>query len=247
MGLFVCRRPVPAAGQIGAKTTMRTLSHRRQRLLGGCLLGLTLLAGACGRQPDPAPVSTQPPAATQGVQAPAADTPAALPAGSAGDWTVEIVQGDLVSEAGMTDVTLARAPFTIRVRMDTPQAVKINALDTDANFIAIQPGYTFTADCVVALCTGMDVAEDRLNPQQMLFVDPLSTHYLYYQSPEDHRWSRAEVTADGAVFERDVALLNDQPVEQYPSPALFLLMFVNDSNPEVVDEGELRKITLLFQ
>jgi hypothetical protein len=93
----------------------------------------------------------------------------------------------------------------------------------------------------------MDVAEDRLNPERDLFVDPQLTHYLYYQGPQDHRWSRADVTAQGAVLERDVVSLNGKPVEQYKDPALYLLFFVNYTNPGKIDPGELKKITLAFK
>jgi hypothetical protein len=165
---------------------------------------------------------------------------------SANGWAVEIVQNGQVSSTETGQVLLARAPFTLRVRLPQALPVKLNANADDANFQALQPGFVFTDDCLQALCTGMDVAEDRLNPTQALFVDTLSTHYLYYQGPDDHRWSRATVGASGAVFERDVALLNDQPVDQYAAPALYLLLFVDLSNPGVIDEGELKKIALIF-
>jgi hypothetical protein len=63
----------------------------------------------------------------------------------------------------------------------------------------------------------MDVAEERLNPEQDLFVDPQLTHYLYYLAPDDHRWSRADVSAQGAVLERDVARLNGAPIGSMPN------------------------------
>jgi len=93
----------------------------------------------------------------------------------------------------------------------------------------------------------MDVAEERLNPGQMLFVDLELTHYLYYAGPDDHRWSRADVGPDGAVFERDVAYLNDVPVNLAADPALYLLFFVNEQNPDFIDPGELKKLALIFQ
>jgi hypothetical protein len=133
------------------------------------------------------------------------------------------------------------------VRLPQPLPVKLNALNSDANFKALQPGATLADDCTTALCTGMDVAEDRLNPEKDLFVDPQLTHYLYYQGPQDHRWSRADVTATGANLERDVVTLNTKPIAQYADPNLYLLFFVNYTNPNQIDPGELKKITLAFQ
>jgi hypothetical protein len=160
---------------------------------------------------------------------------------------VEIVQNGQVSSTETGQVQVARAPFTLRVTLPQPLPVKLNANADDANFIALQPGFVFTEDCLQALCTGMDVAEERLNPTQVLFVDPQSTHYLHYQGPDDHRWSRATVDAAGAVFERDVALLNDTPVEQFGASELYLLLFVDSANPGTIDPDELKKITLLLQ
>ncbi len=213
------------------------------------LAGLVLLAACGGPAPSPViPAST----AAAATDAPAGPTPTigAVPTtASAADfqWSVEIVQNNQTLPAPNDQVQLSRAAFTIRVRMPQPLPVKLNALNSDANFKALQPGFDLTANCTLALCTGMDVAEDRLNPQRDLFVDPQLTHYLYYQGPQDHRWSRANVTNQGAVLERDVATLNEKPVEQYADPALYLLFFVNYINPDKIDPGELKKITLVFK
>jgi hypothetical protein len=161
-------------------------------------------------------------------------------------WQVEIVQAEQVHPDDIGDVLLARAPFAIRVRLPQPMAVKLNASTSDENFVLLQPGFTFTDDCALALCTGMDVAEEPLNPDRWLAVDSLSTHYLYYLGPNDHRWSRVAVDANGAVFERDITLLNDEPVEQFTAPALYLLLMVNVGDPATIEPGELKKITLIF-
>lgn len=216
-----------------------------------CLALALLLLAACARGTPaaaPAATSTARIPATSAAEPAASPLPTAIPASppAANGWTVEIVQNGQAASTDTGQVLLARAPFTLRVSLPQPLPVKLNANADDANFLSLQPGFVFTEDCLQALCTGMDVAEERLNPAQALFVDPMSTHYLYYQGPEDHRWSRATVDANGAVFERDVALLNDQPIAQYAAPALYLLFFVDFSNPGVIDEGELKKIALIF-
>ena len=215
------------------------------------LLLSVLLAACGGNGPAPTAAPPQPTGAaiaTQASPATQAAPPTAAPADTAAPlaWEVEIVQSGAVLPNTADTVTAARAPFTIRVRLPSPLPVKLNAAATDANFLALQPGFVFTADCLLALCTGMDAAEDRLNPDQSLFVDPELTHYLYYLAPEDHRWSRAEVTADGATFERDVAYLNSISVAESTDPALYLLFFVNAANEQQIDPGELKKITLAF-
>ncbi len=224
-------------------STSPAFTERRARasppLLSVALLA-AVLGAACGRR-------AAEPASAQVAPATPTTAPAATAAAVDQQWQVEVVQNGQVLPEDGGQVKLARAPFTLRVLLPDAVPVKLNVLDTDANFIAIQPGFVFTADCMVALCTGMDVAEERLNPQKALFVDPLSTHYLYYNGPEDHRWSRAAFTSAGAVFERDVAVLNDTPVEQFQDPALYLLFLVNRDNPDVVDPGELKKLILAFQ
>jgi hypothetical protein len=163
------------------------------------------------------------------------------------EWQVDLLQDGQALPIANDAVFLARAPFTIRVSLPAPVPVKLNAYNSDQNFQDLQPGFTLTPDCVFALCAGMDVAEERLNPNRMLFVDVELTHYLYYAGPDDHRWSRAEVGPAGAVFEREVAFLNDIPIGLAADPAIYLLFFVNEHNPEMIDPGELKKITVILQ
>ncbi len=211
------------------------------------LLGLALVAVACSTAgtatptapapaPTPAEIATQP-------EPPVPPTDAPIPAPA---WEAAIVQNGAVLTLANDSVTLARAPFTLRLTMPVPEAVKLNVFTTDQNFQTLQPGFVFTPDCEVALCTGMDVAEDRLNLLQTLFVDVQLTHYIYYLAPDDHRWSRADVSATAATFERDVAFLNATPIDQTTDPALFLLLLINPANPQQIDPGELKKITLSF-
>lgn len=210
------------------------------------VIGLAALLAGCARgSGTPTAESIVPTAAeipTQSVP------PTAAPADPAAPfvWDVAIVQNGAVLPSENDTVPLARAPFTIRVSLPAPLAIKLNTFTTDQNFVALQPGFQFTDDCLLALCTGMDAAEDRLNPDRVLFVDVELTHYLYYLAPDDHRWSRTDVTAAGAVFERDVANFNATPVEESTDPALYLLLFANAANEQQIDPGELKKIVLSF-
>ena len=217
--------------------------HRFVDYLLAGLAGLMVVFGCSA----PAPSTATPAATTAPPTTTAGPVPTTALAASEFTWSVEILQNNQPLATTNDQVQLARSAFTLRVKMPQPLPVKLNALNTDANFKALQPGFALTDDCTLALCTGMDVAEGRLNPERDLFVDPQLTHYLYYQGPQDHRWSRADVTAQGAVLERDVVTLNGKPVEQYKDPALFLLFFVNYTNPGKIDPGELKKITLAFK
>ena len=218
----------------------------KRRFVGYLFAGLAglMVLSACSA---PAPTAAAPAATPAPPTTTAGPVPTTALAASEFTWSVEIIQNNQPLATTNDQVQLARSPFTLRVKMPQPLPVKLNALNSDANFKALQPGFALTDDCTLALCTGMDVAEDRLNPERDLFVDPQLTHYLYYQGPQDHRWSRADVTAQGAVLERDVVTLNGKPVEQYKDPALFLLFFVNYTSPGKIDPGELKKITLAFK
>lgn len=214
------------------------------------LAGLMLLSSCSTVAPSATGPSATAPVATAAALQPTptiGPVPTTALAASEFTWSVEILQNNQTLAATNNQVPLSRSAFTIRVKMPQPLPVKLNALNTNANFLALQPGYTLTDNCTLALCTGMDVAEDRLNPERDLFVDPQLTHYLYYQGPQDHRWSRADVTPQGAVLDRDVVTLNGKPVEQYKDPALYLLFFVNYTNRGQIDPGELKKITLAFK
>ncbi len=224
-------------------------THIRNTITASFLAGGILLA-ACGgpaatTAPSPATATTSPAVASTvaATEEPAGTSPSAI----LFEWTVEIVQAGAVLPQASGAVLLARAPFTIRASMAQPIAVKLNVFDTDQNFKVLRTGYVFAPDCQDAFCTGMDVAEDRLNPEQDLFVDPQLTHYLYYLGPDDHRWSRAEVSGQGMILERDVARLNGAPIEQYIGPALYVLLLANPANEELIDPGELKTIVLNFQ
>jgi hypothetical protein len=209
---------------------------------------LSVALAACTRG-TPAPTAVAPTlSVTANTAAPPTPTSglAPTPAGPITAWTVEFIQAGEVLPIENDTVSVARAPFTLRVTLPAPVPVKLNVYNSDQNFQDLQPGFALTPDCVFALCTGMDVAEERLNPGQMLFVDVELTHYLYYSAPDDHRWSRAVVTPERAVFERDVSYLNDIPVNLAADPALYLLFFVNEANPEMIDPGELKKIALIL-
>jgi hypothetical protein len=200
---------------------------------------LSILTAACGGgAPRPEGGTATPTTALAGPSG----------SGFAGDlnWQVEIVQRQRVQTGGAAGVVIERAPFTIRVRLNQPLSLKLNAHVLDENFRLLQPGFVFQDDCTVALCTGMDVAEDVFNPDDWLAVDSLSTHYLYYLGPDNHRWNRATVEAGGAVFERDVAFLNDSPVEEFAGSALYLLLYASTGNPDLIEPGELQKVTVIF-
>ncbi len=230
-----------------------SLSSRRTYTSLFLALAAMLLAAACGQGSPTTAAATATsaqafPATAQVEGPPPTEQPATEPGAAQSEvtWTVDFVQGDQVASGETGQVNLAKAPFTLRVNLSVPLPVKLNLNADDGNFIALQPGFVFTEDCLAALCTGMDVAEERLNPSQVLFVDPQATHYLYYLGPDDHRWSRATVTDAGAVFERDVALLNDLPIDQFGVSELYLLLYVDSINPGTIDPGELKKIMLLF-
>jgi hypothetical protein len=255
-GLFVWR----GAWRAGISSQGECVLSKRARYTGlAAWLIVGFLLAACGGPGPAARTQTPGPAAATSAGGAASDPPATLmptaaaPTAGPFGFQVEVGQAGQFFPAGVEPVRLERQPFTLRLRLPAPLPVKLNALDTDDNFLVIQPGFVLSPECLAALCTGMDVAEEKLNPQQLLFVDPLSTHYLYYTGPDDHRWSRATVGPEGAVFERDVAVLMGDPslpagtpVDLYPGPALYLLVYVDGFNPGVVDPGELAKVTLQF-
>ena len=217
-------------------------ANLRRLMLRGVILAIVMTTAACGGGAGVQP--TAPGAAPLPLPTDAAA--ATLPPAADLAWQVEIIQGESTYAADAGDVSLARAPFTLRVRLPQPMAVKLNANTTDENFQLLQPGTVFDPDCEIALCTGMNMAEEALNPDQWLAVDGFSTHYLYYASDADHRWSRTVVDAAGATFERDVAWLNEAPIEQFAGSALYVLFFADANGSESIEPGELKKITLIF-
>src|SRR5438067_130813 len=116
------------------------------------LTGWMLLAACAGPAPSAAPAASRTPAQpTPTVGA----VPTTALSASEFTWSAEIIQNSQTLTATNDLVALARADFTLRVKMPQPLPVKLNALNTDTNFKALQPGFTLTDDCTLALCTGM--------------------------------------------------------------------------------------------
>jgi hypothetical protein len=178
-------------------------------------------------------------------------------------WDIELLQdGSPVCPTGESYI-LQRRPFTIRLRLPKPATVRLNTLDSDANFKKVRPGLRVEADksftpkpgglspghCFSAGTGVVDADYHRTR----LVVSESGHQEIYFTSYLDHRWSKVDVTEQRAVFERKVQHISltaqgyDEPVDRTRCGQLYLLFLVKHHNDPEVHEDELRKLVLTFQ
>ncbi len=148
------------------------------------------------------------------------------------------------------EVLLNRAPFTIRVvLLDPTLPVMLNALDSDAVMKRVRPGFRFADDCkpIIAFCPATGLAEEERNPNGRLMLRQDAMHYLYYESPEDHRWSSVELSNTSNIFDRLVTMLDDTPIAKTTMPVLYLTFAVQQNADGVLSEEELRRFKVRFR
>lgn len=166
-------------------------------------------------------------------------------------WRVAILQkGAYVGSDASGRVFLDRAPFTIRVALQQNAPVMLNAFDKPTVMNRVVGGFRIPAQCkpIVAFCGGTALAEGNKNAEKQLFLDAEGMHYLFYDSPEDHRWSRVQLRDDGvSIFDREVARLGDTPIEKSTIEDLYLLFGVVLDNDDQLSDRELRKVKIEFR
>ena len=165
------------------------------------------------------------------------------------DWGVTILQGGYSESANVTTTMhLQRAPFTIEVSAPAPSPVGLNVLDSDAVARGIHEGFRIPDDCkaIVAFCPGTAFAEDDRNVRRALNVAKDGYHYLNYDSETDNRWSRVKKTIAGYTMARDVAVLDDKPLEATSFCRLFLTIVRRNNDGGVLRADEIIRIVLQF-
>jgi hypothetical protein len=231
----------------------------------GTLLGMLLIIGvaiACNSalSPSPTPMVTSIPITLPKIALPtltATPTPlfsvdltsiSSTTLQSPLPWKVEFVQGNRVVAKQNEEIRLAKQPFTIRVTLPQPLPVMLNVLDNDSNYQVVHAG--LHTDCPIPFCIGGGMVEDDYYklPTE-LFTGKEIFHYLALdtQGQNWYRWNRATVIPEGIVFERDVMLIDNTPLEQFRKAKLYLLFFVDYRDKERIDEDELLKFVLVFQ
>ena len=166
-------------------------------------------------------------------------------------WDILLIQNGAVvppDEGGV--INLNRAPFTIRLRSQRKYIpLQLNALEDDTTFKRIQPGFRMHEDCqgktLPPFCAGTAMAEDDFNIAKRLVLSKGNVHYIYYTSDKEYRWSRVDTRA--GIFDRDVALIGDTPIEKTSMARLFLTFVARDNDFGVLREDEIRKITIRFR
>lgn len=191
------------------------------------------------------------------------------------DWQVNILQRPAGSPQGTAlevipvldgVAKLGPGPFMIQVQMPEPLPVKLNVLGNDSNFKRIVPGLS-TGEVPPAeqhcfsLGTGLpepqyhdfqlsDAGAPRVQPYRpdTLYLDDMAHHELYYQGPQDHRWTAIIWSPNGPLFFREVQSVSSHigRFQAFDGHDLYLTFLVKCSEGEIIQPEELRKIQVQF-
>ncbi len=191
------------------------------------------------------------------------------------DWQVDILQRPENSPEGtayevvpVVDgvAKLYPGPFVIEVRMPEPMTVHLNVLGDDRNFKRIVPGLS-TGSVPPAdrhcFSPGAGLAEPGYHGFQLiengtprvlpyrpddLVLSDIGHHYLYFLSPQEHRWSAITWSPDGPLFYRDVKWITN-PIERcqpFNGHDLYLTFLVKCAGGDIIQPEELQKIQVQF-
>jgi|GEM_PF-4457127 len=143
-------------------------------------------------------------------------------------------------------IHIPRAPFTLRVHLPENLPVMLNVTQSDAVQWRVWPGFSPDCESVAALCVGSGMAEGPFNPAKSLWSGEDRMHYLYYESENDHRWSSMRASDSGPFFAREVAAIDDVPIEKTTMPALYFVVAAPLDDDGVIEPEELVRFTLRF-
>jgi tetratricopeptide (TPR) repeat protein len=166
------------------------------------------------------------------------------------NWGVSIVQGSHSQSANLARIMyLKRSPFTIKVGAPDVTPIGLNVFNRDSVERRIHEGFRFDRDCkpIVAFCGGTAFAEEDLNPRKALNVSEEGFHNLYHDSATDSRWNRVKKSFVDFALERDVAVIDDKPIEKLPYCRLFLTFVRRDNDSGVLRADEVIRIVLQFE
>jgi len=159
--------------------------------------------------------------------------------------TIDYAGGDaMISDRGA--IHIPRAPFTLRVHLPENLPVMLNVTPTDAVQWRVWPGFSPDCKSVAALCAGAGVAEEPFNKAKSLWSGEDRMHYLYYESEDDHRWTSMRPSDSGPFFAREVAAIDDVPIEKTTMPALYFVVAAPLDDDGVIEPEELIRFTLRF-
>lgn len=175
---------------------------------------------------------------------------AARDGAAAGDMFKFVVEqgGRVVRPSDGEVVSLESAPFTLWVVFVSAPSVLVNVSTGTDLYTPIEEGLDLAEALPETFDLVMGMAEVPYNLDRVLFVLPLSAHYLEHPSAGEHRFNRAYWHREFAAGGRDVENLSimsrggdEYPIDRSPTNRLYVsglyAPFGSDYSREVEDSA----------
>lgn len=136
----------------------------------------------------------------------------------AGEWFSFAVEQD-GSPVKVVDNTavLKKAPFTLVLILRGPIGVLVNFSESDI----LYKGFLKNKPLVEILKRPdffMGIGESDGNPDELMLIDGISPHYLYYADGASHRFSSIERSGEYVIGRREISNYTTYTDEYRPSP-----------------------------
>lgn len=135
-----------------------------------------------------------------------------------GQWfSVCIEQNGEVLTSRNGTVSLKKTPFSLIFITKGPLGVLVNFSTEDTLYNGFNKDKPLSAILEVPEMF-MGIGEDLNNPDDLMLLDPVAPHYLFYQDGTTHRFDSTELRGEFVVARRNIANYTTLAVEFDPTP-----------------------------
>lgn len=163
-------------------------------------------------------------------------------------WQVTVIQNGVALENNHEQITLKKAPFSIRVTLPAPYPVRFTAASVPSDLETSHTDKKLKALCTPVNLTPfcLDKATAYLDQNHNLSLEKLTHHYFFYRKNINLAWMQVHITPQQTTLEWTIKTINNKPVASYKDPEIYMTLWVDSENRLVFDKGELKQLILSF-
>lgn len=170
-----------------------------------------------------------------------------------GAYGVRVLQNGRVAPVKKGGALLRKAPFVLELTLPGKgRGILLNASASAVIYQRAKAGQRLLDGPPLGPGSGM--AEAVLNKARELWLSASGSHYLYYQSATDHRFSSVTLKAGRVIGRRGVAKLADldaktgtQPLAQWRGKDLYLVLLASSYGKAGAEERWRQTLHLRFR
>ncbi len=147
-------------------------------------------------------------------------------------FDVLIEQNGTIAPISGHRIELERGPLTFILLFKEPLGVLVNFSFEETLFNGFRDGKSLS-DILEDPDLFMGMGEDLFNPEEEIWIDPVAPHYFFYESGENHRFSKVIKNKAGIICRRVISYFRFEaggssqiPVKYLPSENLFVSLLL---------------------